>query len=501
MVHSKMLLLFEHATGYAVFKVKQFEEVGMFLPQLEAAVNDPSRFQDLVQLLGFSRFKSSVAALENINAVSEGVASPDLIAFLQTCKISSKSQLGVLDPKLGAAISEALSVSCTHVGAVPELVRGVRVHFPHLVRAEHASLTHTSEGIAQLGLGHAYSRAKVKFNVHRVDNMIIQAIGLLDQMDKDVNTFSMRIREWYAFHFPELVKLVPDNVTFAKVAKAIGDRKALTEEHLEVIQTAGGVDASIAEAILTAARSSMGMDISPVDLISICAFATRVVSLAQFRTELAQYLHGKMTDVAPNLAALIGDQVAARLISHAGSLTNLAKCPASTVQILGAEKALFRALKTRGNTPKYGLIYNSSFIARAGAKNKGRISRFLANKCSIAARIDCFGSGDLGSVYGDKLRQQVEDRMRFHQSGDVPKKNLDVMLEAQQELQQIMLNSDVKNNKNDDGAVKRKRKTTKSNIDESNASNDGLVVNGDGAPSKKKKKRASESVVPIEACT
>ena len=89
-----------------------------------------------------------------------------------------------------------------------------------------------------------------------------------------------------------------------------------------------------------------------------------------------------MSAVAPNLSALIGDVVGARLISHAGSLTNLAKCPASTIQILGAEKALFRALKTTGNTPKYGLIFHSKFIGRAAAKDKGRISR-----CARAARV------------------------------------------------------------------------------------------------------------------
>ena len=95
-----------------------------------------------------------------------------------------------------------------------------------------------------------------------------------------------------------------------------------------------------------------------------------------------------MKAVAPNLSTLIGEQVGAKLIAHSGSLMNLAKYPASTIQILGAEKALFRALKTRGPTPKYGLLYNSSFIGRAGAKNKGRVSRYLANKCAIAARID-----------------------------------------------------------------------------------------------------------------
>jgi len=149
-------------------------------------------------------------------------------------------------------------------------------------------------------------------------------------------------------------------------------------------------DRSIAEEILEAARTSMGTEISELDMMNISNFAKRVVSLDEYRRQLHAYLSKKMGNVAPNLAALIGDQVGARLISHAGSLTNLAKYPASTVQILGAEKALFRALKTRGNTPKYGLIFHSSFIGRAGARDKGRISRFLANKCSMASRIDSF---------------------------------------------------------------------------------------------------------------
>jgi len=123
-----------------------------------------------------------------------------------------------------------------------------------------------------------------------------------------------------------------------------------------------------------------------------------------------------MTDCAPNLTALIGEQVGARLISHAGSLTNLAKYPASTVQILGAEKALFRALKTRGKTPKYGLIFHSTFIGRAQLKNKGRISRYLANKCSLASRIDSFNESNT-QVFGDNFRQQVEERLEFYKSG------------------------------------------------------------------------------------
>ena len=176
---------------------------------------------------------------------------------------------------------------------------------------------------------------------------------------------------------------------YAKVAHYIKSRKDFTEDKVEGLVEIV-MDEGKAQAILDASKSSMGMDISPIDLINIESFATRVIGLIEYRVKLHAYLQSKMFQVAPNLQALIGDLVGARLIAHAGSLTNLAKYPASTVQILGAEKALFRALKTRGKTPKYGLIFHSSFIGKAGAKNKGRVSRYLANKCTIASRIDCF---------------------------------------------------------------------------------------------------------------
>merc|ERR1719412_2758608 len=161
-----------------------------------------------------------------------------------------------------------------------------------------------------------------------------------------------------------------------------------------------------------------------------------VIKLANMRKSLHEYLKAKMELVAPNLASLIGEIIGARLISHAGSLTNLAKYPASTVQILGAEKALFRALKTKGNTPKYGLIFHSTFIGRAQQKNKGRISRYLANKCSLASRIDCF-SDESSTVFGEKLKDQVEERLAFLTEGTTPRKNLEVMQEAIKEVKKL----------------------------------------------------------------
>lgn len=499
---TKLHVLYEHAAGYALFSVKEFEEVGMLLPQVEASVTDLSRFHAVVKLNGFSPFKTALAALENINSISEGIVPEDLQLFLDSTlpKPDQKTKvvLGVSDPKLGASITEALGIKCDHTGAVPEIIRGIRYHFHNLVKG----FTAKSSAVAQLGLGHSYSRAKVKFNVNRVDNMIIQSIALLDQLDKDVNTFSMRIREWYSYHFPELVKIVPENYMYAKVAQLIKNRKELTDEKLEALEEIV-MDSAKAQAIIDASKSSMGMDISPVDLLNIEMFASRVIALADYRKQLAEYLKSKMASVAPNLATLIGDQVGARLIAHAGSLTNLAKYPASTVQILGAEKALFRALKTRGNTPKYGLLFHSTFIGRAGLKNKGRISRYLANKCSIASRIDCFAEIPT-NIFGEKLKQQVEDRLKFYETGEIPKKNIDVMQEALEEAQSLIATLEVESQQKKKKKKDKKRK--KEEMQNGNTTTNGILENGDKAehveeseePVKKKKKKKSKSLGDME---
>merc|ERR1712066_531746 len=233
------------------------------------------------------------------------------------------------------------------------------------------------------------------------------------------------------------------------------------------------------------------------------------IALAEYRKELSKYLTDKMGDVAPNLAALIGDTVGARLISHAGSLTNLAKYPASTVQILGAEKALFRALKKKGNTPKYGLIFHSSFIGRAAAKNKGRISRFLANKCSIASRIDCF-SEQSNNIFGNKLKEQVEDRLKFFETGEIPKKNLDVMTEAMEAIKKEESEFKTKEKKKkkkkkrkaeemeNEEVVEEASKEKKLKVDVGEEGDSGAIVEAAETPKSEKKKKKKSAEEPME---
>lgn len=430
----EQFLLAESAAGYAIFKTSEFDDIGRADEEIQEAMSDAKQFSKIVKLVAFRKFETADEAVEEISAIALGEASEMLIQFLEANLPKKKKsyELGVIDPALGVSLKG--HCNCVLNDTIKELLRGVRMHFSKLVK----ELTAVDAEKARLGLGHCYSRNKMQLDPNRQDKPIMNTIALLDNLDKFINTFAMRVKEWYAWHFPEMTKIVTDNIIYAKVCIFIRLRDSflddLTEEKTEKLGEI--VESSeVAEEVIKAMKMSMGQDIVEMDMANIENFANQVIRLAEMRKCLTEYLNSKMNAVAPNLATLIGDFVGARLISHAGSLTNLAKYPASTVQILGAEKALFRALKTKSNTPKYGLIYHSPFIGRANAKNKGRISRYLANKASIAARIDCFAEvGQTTTLYGEKLKDQVEERLVFLTEGQKPRKNLDVMREAVEEV-------------------------------------------------------------------
>jgi len=404
----------------------QADTIGNQLKEVQEKATQLNTFGKMVELVSFAPFQGAAEALQNANDISEGIVSNFLKTVLDAAlpKATKKHKviLGVSDKNLAGSIKahfpelDLESAETSQVTA--DLLRGLRLHSQKLLKGLQ------SEDIerAQLGLGHAYSRAKVKFSVQKNDNHIMQAIAIVDHLDKAVNTFAMRVREWYSWHFPELITIVSDNLTYSKLVVFIGDKGSLKESMLHDLAALVNDDETTARSIIDAARVSMGRDISEGDIEHIQNFAKRAIKLAETRKALQDYLSSKMSSVAPNLATLIGDTVGARLIAKAGSLANLSKYAASTVQILGAEKALFRALKTKSATPKYGLLYHSSFIGRAGQKNKGRISRFLANKCSIAARIDNFSEVPT-TKFGEKLKQQVEERLEFYAGGHPPTKN------------------------------------------------------------------------------
>ena len=205
--------------------------------------------------------------------------------------------------------------------------------------------------------------------------------------------------------------IVNDNVQYAKVVLLCGFRNKFRASDMSTIFEDETVETSLKEA----AEVSMGTEISDIDIDNIQALAEQVLSMTEYRVQLFEYLKNRMNAIAPNLTILVGELVGARLISHAGSLMNLAKQPASTVQILGAEKALFRALKTKHDTPKYGLIYHASLIGQAPPKHKGKISRVLAAKTSLATRVDALSDETAEQVdtsIGFEGRAKVEARLR-----------------------------------------------------------------------------------------
>merc|ERR1712241_816491 len=176
--------------------------------------------------------------------------------------------------------------------------------------------------------------------------------------------------------------------------------------------------------VKAAAEISMGTDMADEDVVNVNYLCDQIIQISEYRMTLYDYLRNRMQAIAPNLTVLVGELVGARLISHAGSLLNLAKHPASTVQILGAEKALFRALKTKHDTPKYGLIYHASFVNAASQMNKAKIARTLACKTSLSARVDAFvAQSEAGDTepqdIATKLWSKMQKRIRYVEGKDV----------------------------------------------------------------------------------
>ncbi|KND86804.1 Nucleolar protein 56 [Tolypocladium ophioglossoides CBS 100239] len=497
--------LFEAPVGYAVFKmVHQADAVGLKLKEVQEAATDLSKFGKMVKLVNFTPFDGHADAINNINEVSEGICTDFLKSVLElnlpkTSGKKSKVVLGVSEKGLAGAIkAEFPGLECETADTseiVADVIRGIRLHAEKLI--EGLSLGDIEK--ACLGMAHAYSRAKVKFSATRNDNHIIQASAIIDSQDKSLNQFLMRVREWYGWHFPELVKIVSDNLTYAKLVLTIGNKKTLTDDRVDDIAAVVGEDGNKAQAIIDAAKVSMGTDISDEDLQIMLGLTRNVVKQAENRQMTSNYLQDKMHSVAPNLQALIGTTVGARLISQAGSLNSLAKSPASTLQIMGAEKALFRALKSKSNTPKYGIIYHSSFIGRAAPRDKGRISRYVANKCSMACRIDNF-SMEPSTRFGEAFKEQVNDRLEFYATGKKPSKNADVMKAAIASLGDVADGgsdaemadapapaSAKKDKKKKEKKEKSKDKKRKRDEEET------ATVQVDDAEKKKKKKRKSKA--------
>ncbi|OIR56967.1 MAG: U3 snoRNP protein Nop5/Nop58 [Amphiamblys sp. WSBS2006] len=391
-----MFLLYETPAGLALFrhlnpkKTETAEEIQKSFATKEKTLKT-------LQLVSFQKFEDTAAARVTAERLAGGKMSKDLASFLRK-NVPGKETLFVCDPKLGRTIKKKLDLDTVANELAVELARGVRANIAGLLDGiDSAALKKM-----HLGLGHTYSQAKIKFSVDRIDTMVVQAVSLLDDIDKEINNYAMRLREWYGWHFPELGKAVADNTEYARAVKRIGFRQNIATADL-----AGILQPETIACALAASKMSMGTEINTDDLEIITGIADQLLEIAEYRVELYDYLQNRMRVLSPNLSALVGELLGARLVAHTGSVMDLAKCPSSTVQIIGAEKALFKALKARQSTPKYGLLFGSTLVGKASHEAKGAVARMLAAKISLTARVDAIKQSP-DSSFGEGLLLKLE---------------------------------------------------------------------------------------------
>lgn len=237
------------------------------------------------------------------------------------------------------------------------------------------------------------TKVKLKRSIQR-DSLVMQANGAIEEIDKSVNIMSERLREWYGLHFPEMNRNVEDHKKFAAIIEKFGTREGIEEGDLKEL-----------------AKESMGIDLTDEDILIVKQFADKILGTYKLRDDLEKYLDKSLKSIAPNTQQIAGTMLAAKLISKAGGLQKLARFPSSTVQLLGAEKSLFRFLHGKGKPPKFGIIFNHQMIQNAPLDKKGKIARLLAAKISIAAKIDYYSHDDRSAQLKKDLQEKVKEAL------------------------------------------------------------------------------------------
>ena len=247
------------------------------------------------------------------------------------------------------------------------------------------------------------SSSKVTEVSQSPDLHIIQAINTLDETDRMINSIGSRMREWYGLHFPELDNLIDSVNGYSQIVLA-GKRENISKENFEN----AGFPESKVEMLSLVKEKSRGGDITEKNLGIVQTLAKQILDLFELRKTIEEHIEEQMAAELPNITAVLGAAVGARILAHAGSLKRLSSMPASTIQILGAEKALFRSLKTGADPPKHGILFQHAIVHAAPKWQRGKIARAVAGKAAIAARVDVYGAG-LNQTLLDKLNIRVQE--------------------------------------------------------------------------------------------
>lgn len=247
-------------------------------------------------------------------------------------------------------------------------------------------------------------KKKVSKAAGQIDVIITQVIETLDIIKRSISLFTNRLREWYGLYFPELTdKIIEDNILLARMVSILGERENYT---FEKINKDFDLHEGQIEALVKRASESMGANI---DLNAVQGYANQILFLDSYRQELEGYLNDLMERSAPNLNSIVGALVGAKLIAKAGGLKKLAYMPASRIQLLGAEKALYRFLKTGEKRPKHGLIFQWRQIRSSKPWIRGKISRIIAGKIGIASKIDYFSGDFVGDLFSKEIEKKIKE--------------------------------------------------------------------------------------------
>jgi nucleolar protein 58 len=372
-----MLLLLETPGGYALFKKKK-EHIN-------------SKNLSSFNLFSFYEYNSKIEAYKSIESLKNIQIPKNLKQFL---KNSSKKE-------------QSLIINCANLKG--NLAKKIGPFFKRILVKKKIFRKLRNDINKDDNLKTFFEKKKILTLSHnsRIDKTVIYSIKLLDELEKEINIYSQKLKEWYSWHFPELFSIISDNLIYAKVISRIE-----TREKLSVTDLSDFLPVSLIEKIMEVSEISLGVSIHEDDLACILSLCSQIIAFSIFKKQLQSYLKNRMYIIAPNLTAITGERVGARLILHSGSLLSLAKSYSSKVQILGAEKALFRSIKTKTHSPKYGIIYNINCINKADKKIKGKISRILSGKIVLSARIDALGNSTYGGSIGVKSRFLIEKKIK-----------------------------------------------------------------------------------------
>jgi nucleolar protein 56 len=354
-------------------------------------------------------------AIRSYRLLKSGAVPEEIRQFIE--KLRPFDSITVNDASVAAMLRQAGLNSQLMPEDQQQWIQGSKPDF--IIKASFAD--NSEEAMQRLrGFAISLSSSRVKEASERLDLHIIQSINALDELDKIINTVGARLREWYGLHFPELDNLIQSLIAYAEIVSRAGLRQNITAE---ILQGAGMQDKKV-EVILDAARRSKGGDMTPENLAIVKRLADQVISQSDLRRVLADHVEVAMETVAPNVKELLTVTVGARIIAKAGSLARLATFPASTIQVLGAEKALFRALKTGARPPKHGLLFQHPLVHSAPKWQRGKIARAVASKVAIAARIDYYRHAGKDTTIQDRLNTRLNE-IREKYKEPVPEKERD----------------------------------------------------------------------------